>query len=54
MPDGFVQLSIRVPPEMRQWLARKANDDMTNISIIVRQALKRYKEQMKGEIDNER
>ncbi len=54
MPDGFVQLTVRVPSEMRVWLQKEANTDMSNISIIVRQALKQFMERKKGEIDNER
>lgn len=54
MPDGFVQLTVRVPPKMRLWLERKANEDMTNISIIVRQALKQFLERQKGERGQDR
>lgn len=49
MNNEFVQLSIRVPPDMREWLHREADKVMSNISTIVRQAIKRLMEQKEWE-----
>ena len=52
MLDGFVQLSIRIPPYMRIWLHKEADKDMSNISIIVRRAIKLLIDQKESEAIN--
>jgi len=49
MNDGFVQLSVRVPPDMRAWLHKEADKVMSNISTLVRQAIQQIMEQREWE-----
>lgn len=53
MDRPVIQITIRMPEEMRQWLHREANRQMSSTSVLIRQAvlLLQKKIQREGEED---
>lgn len=48
------QVTVRLAEGQKQWLHRRANEQMSNISALVRQAVKLLQEKYEKELDNER
>lgn len=39
MDRPVIQITIRMPEEMRKWLHREANRQMSSTSVLIRQAV---------------
>lgn len=46
------QVTVRLAEGQKQWLYRRANEQMSNISVLVRQAVKLLRDQIEREGEN--